>query len=125
MERTKWHVIPIENITADEARKISFKIPANIKHCRGFQFSGNVAGKEANNFELGNISLFTNNRKAHPLHYTIHSEPIAEKQGKYETLKLSEDLEGNSLIQGYYLDLGTAESYPYKVRIYLECIIYG
>lgn len=122
-ERRKYNIILIENIQLNEARKISFKLPVNVKHCNGFMFSGNVPGKADKNYMLGNVSLFFNNRKSHPLHYTIHSKPLSALKKKRELLRLDECVEGGSFIQGYYVDLGTATSYPYKVRIYLDCII--
>ena len=123
--RRKYHIILLENITAGGVRKITFKIPANVKQCKGFMFSGNVAGQAGKNYMLGNVSLFFNDRKSHPLHYTIHSKPTATLKRKIETLKLDECICGGSFIQGYYVDLGTAQSYPYKLRIYLETITNG
>lgn len=122
-ERRKYHIILVEDVQENEARKISIKLPTNVKNCNGFLFSGNVAGLAAKNYMLGNVSLFVNNRKSHVLHYTIHSKPLVLQKRKNELLKLNECIEGGSLVQGYYVDLGTAESYPYKVRIYLDCTI--
>lgn len=119
-ERSKYLIIPIEKIQSGEIRKISFKIPVNVKACKGFMFSGNVAGQMNNNYVLGNISLLFNNRKSHPLHYTIHSKPLPDK--KWKLFKLKECIEESSFIQGYYMDIGIATSYPYTVRVYLDCI---
>lgn len=120
--RRKYNIILLENITSGGVRKISFKIPENTRHCRGFMFSANVAGQANRNYILGNVSLFINDRKSHPLHYTIHSKPPALLKRKIETLKLDECIEGGSFIQGYYEDLAVAVSYPYTLRIYLDCI---
>ncbi len=122
-ERRKYHIILVENVQTNEARKISIKLPTNVKSCNGFLFSGNVAGLAVNNYSLGNVSLFVNNKKSHVLHYTIHSKPLESLKRKNKLLKLEECIEGGSLVQGYYVDLGTAESYPYNVRIYLDCTI--
>lgn len=122
MQRRKYHIIKLDNVVSGEARKIAFKIPVNIKHCNGFMFSGNVPGQVSKNYMLGNVSLFFNNRKSHPLHYTIHSKPLTALRKRHGLLRLDECIEGGSFIQGYYVDLGTAQSFPYTVRIYLECI---
>src|SRR5690348_3823544 len=120
--RRKYHIILLEEITAGQVRKINFKIPANIRHCKGFVLTGSVEGQLLKSYMLGNVSLFINDRKSHPLHYTIHSKPLILQKRKVEPLKLDEPICGGSFIQGYYMDLGTAASYPYKVRIYLDCI---
>jgi hypothetical protein len=122
IERKKWDIILLEGIALNEARKISFKLPANVNRCNGFMFSGSVAGNANKNYMLGNVSLFFNNRQSHPLHHTIHSKPLTALTRKYETLKLDECILKDSVIQGYYVDLGSAVSYPYNVRIYLDCI---
>ena len=122
VERKKYHIILLENITSAAVRKITFKIPSSIKHCKGFMFSGNMAGLTSSNYMLGNVSLFFNDRKIHPLHYTIHSKPLDLLKRRIEPLKLDECICGGSFIQGYYVDLGTAVSYPYALRIYLDCI---
>ncbi len=88
-------------------------------------FSGNVPGQATKNYMLGTLGLFFNDKQAHPLHYTIHSKPDALLKRKNETLKLDECICGGSFIQGYYVDLGIATSYPYKLRIYLDCTING
>lgn len=119
-ERSKYFIILIDKIQSGEVRKISFKFPIDLKHCKGVIFSGNIAGKANNNYVLGNVSLLFNNRKSHPLHYTIHSKPLPGK--KWKLLKLAEAVEGSSFVQGYYVDSGIATSYPYTIRIYLNCI---
>ncbi len=121
-DRKKYLIILLEDISSGEARKISFKVPANIRHCKGFMFSASETGQAGKNYLLGNVSLFVNDRKSHPLHYAIHSKPPALLKRKIKTLKLDECICGGSLIQGYYLDLGIATSYPHKLRIYLDCI---
>ena len=120
-ERRKYHIILLENINSGEVRKINFKFPDDIKSCSGFMFSANVPGQEAKNYVLGNLSLFFNNRKSHPLHYVIQEKPLNQIKKKYKTLPFGEYVETNSFIQGFYQDLGTAASFPYTVRIYFEC----
>jgi hypothetical protein len=120
-ERKKWELILIDVIASGNVKKIAYKLPANIKCCKGFIFSGNVAGNSAKNYVLGRVSLFINNRKSQPLNYIVESKPPALQKRRYKTLKLEEEIEGGSYVQGYYEDLASAVSFPYKVRIYLDC----
>lgn len=121
-ERRKWHIILLDGIASGEVKKIAFKLPADILRCNGFIFSGNVAGNAAKNHALGRVSLFINNRRSQPLNYLVQSKPFNLIKRKYETLKLEEEISGGSYVQGYYQDFGFAVSFPYKVRIYLDCI---
>lgn len=121
-ERRKWEIILLDNIQSSEARKVSFKIPQHIKYCKGLMFSCNTPGAAANNYMMGNVSLFFEDRKIHPLHYTIQEKPLGMITGKREELKLDECIRGGSYIQGYYVDLGLSTGFPYRVRIYLDCI---
>lgn len=120
--RRKYHIILLENIPLLAVRKISFKIPPGVKYCGGLMFSANVAGQASRNYVLGKTALFFNDRKTQPLYYTIHSKPTATLKRKIETLKLDECICEGSFVQGYYADLGIAASYPYRLRIYLDCI---
>lgn len=120
-KRKRWHIILIDGIASSSINKIAFKLPASVEHCKGFIFSGNVEGSSSKNYVLGRVSLFTNNQKSHPLNYVVESKPLSFLRRKYETLKLGEEMEGGSYIQGYYEDLASADSFPYKVRIYLDC----
>ncbi|MBI4946301.1 MAG: hypothetical protein HY840_07865 [Bacteroidetes bacterium] len=120
-ERKKWGLILIDNIASGSVKKITYKLPANIKRCKGFIFSGNVEGSSAKNYVLGRVSLFINNRKSQPLNYIVESKPLDFLRRKYETLKLEEEIEAGSYVQGYYEDLASAVSFPYKIRIYLDC----
>ncbi len=120
--RRKWHIILMDNIVSGEVKKITFKLPVNIHRCNGLILSGNVAGNTAKNFTLGRISFFINDRKSQPLSYLVQSKPPALQKRKYETLKLEEEISGGSYVQGYYQDLASAVSFPYKVRIYLDCL---
>ncbi len=121
-ERKKWEILLIDSIASGDMKKIAFKLPAGILRCNGFVFSGNVAGSSAKNYVLGRVSLFINNRKSQPLNYIVQSKPASVQKRKYKTLRLEECIIAGSYVQGYYQDLGSATSFPYKVRIYLDCI---
>ncbi|TAL59979.1 MAG: hypothetical protein EPN85_08260 [Bacteroidetes bacterium] len=124
-KRKKWEIIVIEVIASGDVKKIAYKLPANVERCKGFIFSGNVEGSSAKNYVLGRVSLFINNRKFQPLNYIVESKPLDFLRRKYETLKLEEEIEAGSYVQGYYEDLASAVSFPYKVRIYLDCTTNG
>jgi len=121
-QRQKWQIISVKAITKGEARSIRFKMDDSVKHCKGFVFSCNEIGVPEKSYVMGDVSLFINNRKAHPLHYTIHSLPLNTYSRKTETLALKECIEGGSFVQGYYMDLGLSKQYPYNLKIYLDCL---
>jgi hypothetical protein len=121
-QRQKWQIIVLKNITTGEARTVNFKVDDLVRHCKGLIFSCNETGQAAKNYVMGDASLFINNRKVHPLHYTIHAKPLSTYNRKRETLELKECIEGGSFIQGYYMDLGISSHYPYTLKIYLDCV---
>jgi hypothetical protein len=121
-QRQEWQIITIDRIRRGEARNIEFKVDDLVRYCRGFIFSCNESGASGRNFVMGDVSLFVNTRKSHPLNYTIRSIPPRLQKRKMERLKLDECIEGGSFMQGYYRDLGVSPVYPYKLKIYLDCI---
>lgn len=123
--RKKWHIILLDNIASGNIKQIAFKLPSDVKYCTGVLFSGSVAGNSAKNKVIGNLSYFVNNRRRHVVHYIVQSKSPAELKRKHETLPLNEAIIGGSLIQGFYEDLASAVSYPYKLRIYLKCWVNG
>jgi hypothetical protein len=121
-QRQKWQIISLIGIKKNEVRNIKFKVEDLVRHCEGFIFSCNEAGTPKTKFSMGEISLFINNRKSHPLNYMISSMPAQLLKRKIETLKFGECIEGGSFVHGYYRDLGLSPTYPYNLKIYLDCI---
>lgn len=121
-QRQIWQIIFLKGITKGEARNINFKVDDLVRHCAGFIFTTNEYGKPYLKFVMGDVSLFVNNRKSHPLNYTVRSMPPELMTKKIVPLKLGECIEGGSFVQGYFRDLGVSPKYPYNVKIYLDCI---
>ncbi len=121
-ERQQWQIIVVDRIQKGEVRNIKFKVDDLVRHCKGFIFSCNEVGQADKNYVMGDISLFINTRKIHALNYTIHSKPLNTYNRKTETLALKECIEGGSFVHGYYRDLGISPTYPYNLKIYLDCI---
>jgi hypothetical protein len=121
-QRRKWQIISLIGIKKGEARNIEFKVDDLVRHCKGFIFTCNESGLIGGNYVMGDISLFVNNRKSHPLHYTVRSLPPDLIKRKIERLPLEECIEGGSFLQGYYRDLLVSANYPYNVKIYLDCL---
>lgn len=128
-EKTKsWLIIPVKvNNPLAYVTGIEYKIPEHVDTCTGIMLSPGTTfiEKLSKNHTpvLGNISLWFNSKTTHPVHYLVDGIHPKEQEGKYESLRLKESLKGGTLIQGLMEDFGKANSYPYEMKIYLECTL--
>ena len=115
----KWVIIPI---AADslETVKIDFRIPGNVRHCKGIACSVyEVAGFFSPDSYMGELSLSFNNRKSQPVNFVTEYRTDRFQMNSM-VIKLDEPVEGGSRISGYYQSLIALQQ---RVNIYLQCII--
>jgi hypothetical protein len=125
MQTKTWLIIPVI-VSAPLAflNAIEYKIPDHVSECSGILFSCSSFTQKTGEDHvpiLGTVSLWFNNKKNHTVHYSIDGLHPKELNRKFKTLKLSETLKSGELIQGFIEDYGVADSYPYTMKIYLEC----
>jgi hypothetical protein len=122
--RSKWHIIKLTGITSGQKiPNISYKLPGNVREVKAYMTSANEYAPAAKNYNLGYLSLHFDNKGKHLIYDTVKSKPVNLMRGKLVPLHLDEPVRGCSFVQGFYLDHGFAQSYPYDLRIYLQCII--
>jgi len=125
MSKIRWHIIQVPGITnGAKIPKIEFRIPNNVRKCEGLLFSSPTGFAPASkNHRIGIISLHVNDKKKHPVHLAVQSKSPELIKRKCELHLLNEPLQGNSFVQGYYIDEGFSLTYPYTLNIYLKCLI--
>jgi hypothetical protein len=115
----KWVIIPI---AADSLAtvNIDFRIPGNVRHCKGVACSVyEVTGVFSPDIFMGELSLSFNNRKSQPVNFVTEYR-TDRFQINSMVIKLEEPVEGGSRISGYYRSL---IALPQRLNIYLQCII--
>lgn len=132
MDKVRWKMIEVPNINSGDIKnKIEFKIPQSFKLLTGIMFgatdeagafTAGIYGNYAASNILGVISLHINNKQSNILQYPVQIIDYGNLQRKFKPLPFQEPLKGGTMIQGYFIDAGYANIYPYKLKIYLQGI---
>lgn len=93
-------------VSGNQLQLVSFSVSATKK-----------AADSANNY-LGDLCLHANNRVDFIGKIPVHSSN--DSQNEFAPYPCNVKLLSNSQINGYYIDKGNAEAYPYDLRIYLN-----
>jgi hypothetical protein len=123
MGRIRQHIISIE-VDASEAliSDISSQLPGDVDECVGLVFSvcDTDSSTPENSYLVGRISLSFNNRASNPVNYSVRSKTFGSLSMKaLGLIPMPMKLLANSHVNGFFKDLGYANDYPYRLKVYI------